>query len=196
MKGEWCYFKNYFSPKECEIITNLCSKVQKQNGFTGGDNHIYENLDLKTADNSLYRKSKIAWLTKENGFEGLIDTFWSLAIKANEEWFGFHIDKLDMIQFTEYSSEYGGYYKKHHDVFWINNENKHRKLSCVVQLSDPKTYEGGSLELFSGEPIPANDIRSQGTVFFFPSFLEHQVSPVTKGIRHSLVAWFQGPKWR
>lgn len=195
MNGEWCYYKNFFSPKECKALIEICSKIEKQNGFTGNSN-TYRDLELTKSDDSLYRKSKIAWLTKENGFSGLIDTFWSLAIEANEKWFSFHIDKLDMIQFTEYSSEYKGYYKKHHDVFWMTDDNKHRKLSCVVQLTDPNLYSGGELEIYSTEQPKPEDVKSQGTVIFFPSFLEHQVNPVINGTRYSLVAWFTGPKWR
>lgn len=196
MNGEWCYYKNYFSPKECEIITKIASNIDKQNGITGGAYDFYKNLDLQKADDSVYRKSKISWLTSDNGFSGLLETFWSLAIQANEQWFGFHIDKLDAIQFTEYDSSYKGYYKKHHDIFWLTQEPKHRKLSCIVQLTDPKNYEGGDLQFFGDQIPPSEDIKSQGTVIFFPSFLEHQVNPVTKGRRNSLVAWFLGPKWR
>jgi predicted 2-oxoglutarate/Fe(II)-dependent dioxygenase YbiX len=42
----------------------------------------------------------------------------------------------------------------------------------------------------------AEEMRQQGTVIFFPSFVRHAALPVTEGKRHSIAAWFDGPKWR
>ena len=39
-------------------------------------------------------------------------------------------------------------------------------------------------------------MRQQGTLIAFPSFLEHRVTPVTRGERFSLVAWMDGPPYR
>jgi hypothetical protein len=41
-----------------------------------------------------------------------------------------------------------------------------------------------------------DDVKARGTTFFFPSFFDHQATPVTKGTRYSLAAWFDGPKWK
>ena len=35
-----------------------------------------------------------------------------------------------------------------------------------------------------------------GDMIIFPSFIDHKVSPVTKGIRYSIVAWFGGPPFK
>jgi PKHD-type hydroxylase len=77
-----------------------------------------------------------------------------------------------------------------------NDPQYHRKLTAVVQLTDPLTYEGGNLQLFSSFEPDKSDMRAQGTTVFFPSFLDHQAHPVTKGTRYSLACWFDGPKWR
>ena len=78
-----------------------------------------------------------------------------------------------------------------------NDYDYHRKLSAIVQLTDESSYEGGNLEFFNiQEYPPTKDIRKQGSVTFFPSFIEHQATPVTKGKRYSLACWFDGPKWR
>lgn len=73
----------------------------------------------------------------------------------------------------------------------------HRKLSCVIQLSDPATYEGGDLTFEHVAQYPnAEEMRQQGTAIFFPSFVRHAALPVTSGKRYSIAAWFDGPKWR
>ncbi len=35
-----------------------------------------------------------------------------------------------------------------------------------------------------------------GDLIIFPSFIDHKVSPVTKGVRYSVVAWFGGPPFK
>ena len=81
-------------------------------------------------------------------------------------------------------------------MFWINNDNYHRKLTCVIQLTDPSTYEGGDFEMYDLNEGPnKEELRTQGTVIFLPSFINHAALPVTKGTRYSLAVWFEGPKW-
>jgi PKHD-type hydroxylase len=64
-----------------------------------------------------------------------------------------------------------------------------------MQLSDPSEYEGGDLLLHTGdEPIVIN--KQKGMLVMFPSYTLHEVTPVTKGERYSLVAWVHGPKLR
>jgi PKHD-type hydroxylase len=70
-----------------------------------------------------------------------------------------------------------------------------RKLTAVVQLTDSSKYEGGQLELYNVTQGPPSLIKEQGTVFLFPSVMEHAVTPVTKGTRYSLACWFDGPHW-
>jgi len=50
------------------------------------------------------------------------------------------------------------------------------------------------LQFHGAADMPA--ARAQGTAVAFPSYLAHQVSPVTRGLRHSLVAWAYGPAFR
>jgi len=190
MRGEWAYFKGRFTPKQCAKILEDGLKLPVEESKMGVDGSSVLNN---------YRKSKIRFIKRNNkNFEWLFDDLWKMAIEANNDWFGFHISKMDYIQLAEYDESYGGYYNKHHDVFWINGDPiYHRKLTAVVQLTDPSTYHGGALQMCSPTTPPnAEDVRCQGTAFFFPSFLEHQATAVTKGTRYSLSCWFDGPKWR
>ena len=190
MRGEWCYFKSYFTPDACKYILDLGLKISSQDGTLGVESN---NVD------SSFRRSKTRFMDKTDPvFEFLFTEMWKLAITANDSWFGFHISKMDYIQLAEYDSSYAGEYKKHHDVFWINNDPVyHRKLTAVIQLTDPSTYTGGDFEVYDSNESPnAQDIRQQGTVIFIPSFMPHAALPVTSGVRYSLACWFDGPKWR
>jgi len=190
MKGEWCYFSKHFSVEMCEKILELGLKTPSQDASMG----LAGVNEVKSDD---YRRSKIRFLESSNSdFDFLFDDIWKMGIQANRDWFNFHITNLSFIQLAEYDSSYKGEYKRHHDVFWINNSIYHRKLTCVIQLSDPNTYEGGDFEIFNQNQKPnKEEIREQGTVIFIPSFIEHQATPVTYGTRHSLAVWFEGPKW-
>ena len=74
-------------------------------------------------------------------------------------------------------------------------------MTC--SLSDPNDYEGGDLEFdFKQNAENENpqkricsEIKEQGSIVIFPSFVWHRVKPVTKGTRYSLVIWNLGKPW-
>ena len=70
-----------------------------------------------------------------------------------------------------------------------------RKLSFSVQLNDPKDYKGGELNLYTSEK-PETMKKEQGTLILFPSFILHEVTPVTKGERNALVSWVTGKQFK
>ena len=48
--------------------------------------------------------------------------------------------------------------------------------------------------MWGNEDLPMDEeVYKRGTIVVFPSLLLHTVTPMTKGIRHSLVQWFSGP---
>ena len=83
----------------------------------------------------------------------------------------------------------------------LNLVDKIRKLSVTVMLSDQDEFEGGDFQLDLGPHHEqrfhnVTEINERGSVIVFPSFLMHQVTPVTKGVRKSLVIWTVGPKYK
>ena len=83
-----------------------------------------------------------------------------------------------------------------------NKWGKVRKISMTLNLTDPKSYEGGNLKFDFGPHVKndrfkvCDDSRSQGSVIIFPSFMYHCVTPVTTGTRYSLVLWCLGKPWQ
>lgn len=146
--------------------------------------------------NDNYRSSEIRWIdaSAESFIAGLIMSF---ASTANRNAFGFDISYLNDIQYTTYYGQDNGKYDWHEDIFWDCPRPFHRKLTFVAQLSDPSEYEGGHLELDPQHPaLDPLVLHKKGSVIVFPSFIKHRVTPVTAGIRRSLVAWIEGPKFR
>lgn len=188
--GEWCYFRSYLSKETCEKIINDSLQLPSHDAVVG--------LNIGSIGlNKEIRKSKVRFINaNDSRFTYLFDALWKTAIQANNDFFNIHITKLDFVQIAEYDASYEGEYKEHHDVFWNNKDPYlHRKLSCVIQLSDPTTYEGGDLELTESTPLD-KECRDQGSIIYFPSMMRHRANKVTKGTRYSIAAWFEGPKWR
>jgi Rps23 Pro-64 3,4-dihydroxylase Tpa1-like proline 4-hydroxylase len=75
--------------------------------------------------------------------------------------------------------EPGDIMERHKDM------SAYRTHTALIQLSDPSTYEGG--DLFVNDELVS---REQGSCYLFDSQTTwHHVTPVTKGIRYSLVLW-------
>lgn len=143
--------------------------------------------------NPQIRRSKVRWVPRSWAwmFRELEYYFHTANVNA----FGFDLSCLREVQFTEYREADQGEYKMHEDNTWLNPRPLDRKLSLVMQLCDPATYAGCDLVLGESPPDPQK-LRAKGTVIVFPSFLKHAVTPITQGVRFSLVAWFDGPKFR
>ncbi|TMV52564.1 2OG-Fe(II) oxygenase, partial [Thioclava sp. BHET1] len=93
-----------------------------------------------------------------------------------------------------YGAEAEGHFGWHSDIGAGVVAGK-RKLTMVVQLSDPSEYEGGRLETRADLDVREAP-RDQGSATLFPSFVLHRVTPVTRGARHSLTIWAHGPAFR
>ena len=142
--------------------------------------------------NESIRKSKVSFLQSVE----LRDELYNVVKWVNANQFGYDIYNLANIQYTIYDGKDEGHYDWHTDDEISIGDARHsvRKLSLTVQLSDPSEYEGGDFELYNYQMNP--NCKNKGSVLIFPSTQLHRVTPVTKGIRKSLVAWFQGPEWR
>jgi PKHD-type hydroxylase len=143
-------------------------------------------------DNKEHRISKVQWLTGYSNIRGLLKPY----IFQAADIMGIDVSEYGDIQYTEYHGSDGGKYDWHHDVDWNRDDDHDRKISLTVQLSGPSEYEGGDFSFGDGVESLPDFYKEIGTVLAFPSYLAHKVSPVTSGVRKSLVAWFEGPKWR
>jgi PKHD-type hydroxylase len=96
----------------------------------------------------------------------------------------------------------GNYPPTYVDKSATNLIGKIRKLSTTINLNLPGEYEGGNLKFDFGPHSEGEryheciEIRPQGSIIVFPSFIEHQVTPVKSGTRYSLVLWSLGNPFR
>ena len=107
--------------------------------------------------------------------------------QVNNEQYRFGLVGLEPVQILRYTE--GSFFREHSDLGYQHEGAAGRKISLIVQLSPPESYQGGRLILFGEEEMPV----TQGTVCIFPSWLPHRVDRLTAGERYTLVAWAKGP---
>jgi PKHD-type hydroxylase len=188
-----------FGARQCDRIVALA------------DHHADEEARLAGGPSgdtvtSGIRRSATAWLPHDDATAWVVGKLAVAAERANRTW-RLDLDPVDDpdqedLQLTTYDSP-GAHYTWHQDG--LDGDVARRKLSLVVQLSDPADYDGGDLEFMDLlDPDPRDPwvreerarLRARGTVVAFPAFEYHRVTPLRAGVRRSLVWWISGPPFR
>lgn len=179
-------WENGFTDEELARIEEYCDTLEITKATIAG----------KTTEDSFdeFRISNTGWITLNDETTWFYDRIAFIARQLNAQFYRFDLyGFMENMQYTVYEGDDAGHYEWHLDSG--NNIDCPRKLSLVLQLTDPKEYEGGELLFMAGkDPDPAP--KQKGLVTAFPSFRLHKVSPVTKGIRKSIVVWITGPSFR
>jgi len=174
----YAYSEKVFSKIECEKII----KIAKNEGLIKGN----------TRGKTDVRLSNITWLYANDDLEWVFRKITDVVLFLNNKYFNFDIFGLNEgLQFTNYKAP-SDKYEKHVDRA---QGILVRKLSLSIQLTDPKDYEGGELFLYEDKK-GLEMSKEQGTLVLFPSFILHEVKPVTKGERNSLVSWVTGKQFK
>lgn len=170
-------FTPLLSPEQCLDIVDLFSVDEAVTAMIG-----------ESKENSRIRDTLIHPIPQDEDSQYLFELIADRVGRANMVEFDFNISgiftDLQLLQYNE-----GGHYDWHIDLGPY--EAAYRKLSVVIQISDPEDYEGGEVLFKAGDKehvLP----KDQGLIAVFPSYILHKVNPVTKGTRYSLVAWVQG----
>ena len=183
-----------FTARQCERIIRLCTELVASEA-------VLEDQDGGEVNDDSIRRARIAWVPADDETWWIYEKLTKVAERANRR-YGFDLTGFDEdLQFTIYDRP-GAFYSWHQDG--LDGRVGRRKLSMVVQLSDPAEYEGGQLQLFDVyEDSDADELddfdaaaSAQGSVIVFPSFEYHRVLPMRSGTRLSLVTWVSGPPFR
>jgi PKHD-type hydroxylase len=184
----YAYWENFLSNETIdkilarpEWINSYAAKVGSQNG--------------EGIVNKELRRTDIAWLGFDNETRPLWETLGNVVSEVNRRFFHFDLTGCyEAMQLGIYKAGDNGHYGWHTDAY--NNDGSPRKLSMSLILSDPSEYEGGELQI----KTDSDEIKTlpcpRGRAWFFPSYVLHRVTPVTKGVRRSLVLWVGGPPFK
>ena len=189
IQNKYYYFKSALSSEQCQKIIDI------------GVNKITTEATIHGINHNV-RDSEVSWFD-DSWLYDLLHPY--LQIANDKAGWRYELDLSEKIQFTKYNK--GGFYDWHADgnschfgkynKYNTNNPNfinKIRKLSMTVNLNKPEDYDGGNLQFDSVPEV--EEIRAQGSIIIFPSYIYHQVTPVTRGTRYSLVMWALGEPFK
>lgn len=196
LKDYYWFWEETIPVPTCEKIIKIGLSKNNELGLVGSA--VGKNLDDLEEKNNLLalRNSNVSWIGIEEKW--IFSLIQSYVQEANifSGW-NFEWDYTENMQFTKYNSgQYYGWHTDQNSNPYENEEKKGkiRKLSAIVNLSNSNNYDGGELQFNFGNGLikTCEQIRKQGSLIVFPSFVYHQVTPVTKGTRYSLVSWHLG----
>lgn len=177
------WWEGAFTEQELNWLRDK-AKVAEEKAQVGGGGGGVVNNEI--------RRSQITWLPNSPEAEWVFSKLADVAAKLNAQYYDFDLIGFgEPLQLTHYDQSEHGMYGWHQDY----GMGISRKLSMVVQLTDPSEYEGGNLQILTGAN-PQNVRKQRGLIAVFPSYILHQVTPVTQGNRQSLVAWVSGPRFK
>ena len=138
------------------------------------------------------RQNEATWLEPSEEMSEIYQVVSNAFRYANDTKFQFAIDFVERLQHLSYDCD--------HFFDWhVDTEIKYadhqpiRKISASILLNDE--YEGGEFKFASNQlSFEVGKIKRNSAVFF-PSFMPHTVTPITKGNRQSLIAWARGPQF-
>lgn len=175
-----------FAEEECDRIVEMCDGKWGPAGVTAYD----------SSGGGAVRPGVRSALAQRLSVD---DTGWPFSPllaaigSANDQKYRFDLSGFELFDpptVLRYESNVADHFRPHRDA---GDHFPTRKLSCVVQLSHPDEYRGGSLLFMEEDAIAPT---SKGSLIVFPSFLIHQVTPIVAGVRNVIVAWVHGPTFR
>tara|TARA_R110000803_G_scaffold176170_1_gene238655 strand:- start:3757 stop:4341 length:585 start_codon:yes stop_codon:yes gene_type:complete len=180
----FAWWEDAFTEEQLDWLQNKAKEATekaKVGGANGG------------AANDNIRRSELNWLNKDPECAWVFERLAHVAATLNADCFGFELTGFgEALQLTNYHEARQGNYVWHQD---FGSSGASRKLSIVLQLSDPSDYEGGELQLLTRKEATSMQ-KKRGLITVFPSWTLHQVTPVVKGTRQTLVAWISGPAFK
>lgn len=168
---------NIISEDICDQIIERYSNSDKwKDAKISNDKNINKNvrncevISISTDQENKDIDHKI-FLSINNVFKFLYTKYKTMSVKTDT---GYELLKYDK----------GGFYKQHTDSF----ENNYREISCSICLNDD--YEGGEFAFFDQK---IKHKLKKGSAILFPSnfMFPHQILPVTKGTRYSIITWLK-----
>ena len=186
--------EDYFTDQELQHIEfisklkplNKATTIAQSNGAVVNDNPI------RISNNSFHG------YTEENSW--FFEKMNSAIESVNNSVYGFDLYGYKDYQYTEYEGSENGKYGVHMDLIMTEAKPADlldtRKLSISLLLSESETdFTGGDFLIYEGGNPTKVEAR-KGTMILFPSFMLHEVKPVTSGLRKSIVIWVEGPKFK
>lgn len=186
--------RNFLSAEECARIRDeMSSSEGSPAGIMRTDEKLLDENARRTVTKSVSEETRALMSDKFARIKGELGV-----------WFGVELSRPQDPQFLYYRA--GDFFQCHADR-GMNSESprivKDRLVSAIVFLNDerdepaPGSYAGGSFIIYGilNDPRFENQgfkaTGAEGTLIAFRSEMFHEVTPVTSGIRYTVVSWFE-----
>ncbi|MBL4667339.1 MAG: 2OG-Fe(II) oxygenase, partial [Sneathiella sp.] len=179
-----------FAPQECAEIAAQANGANWQTKLPIGSGNVCVFPDAKEVKNTEYQSLRLG----KNGYP--LDQINFGISQVNSDGWRFELTGIpadDMPWMVRQKK--GGVDDAPWETDLAEAFTSSRKLSFILQLTDPNNYEGGDVILHN-TPSQTEGFRAQGTLIVFPSYWLHKITPVTKGTRHAIVGWMHGHSFR
>lgn len=185
-KQDVAFWEGFLTDDEINLLLAQREWHFMNEAVVGGDGFTEVNKNA--------RRSNVAWMPNKPEVEHIYKKLASVFSEVNSRFFGFDLSGFhEPAQLTHYKQEDEGFYDWHVDA---GASFLPRKLSMSLLLSDTAEFEGGEFQAKPCTDQPLTLEIKRGRAWFFPSYTLHRVTPVTKGVRRSLVLWAGGPAFR
>jgi SM-20-related protein len=179
---------------------DLCAEIRREMAAAGQVPATVREADRSYAVDQQSRSTHKAEVSEET-YALVSERLMSLREDVAEV-FGIDVSGTQRPQFLRYGE--GDFFEVHQDRGSDRKGEEfeqQREVSAVVFLNDetdeprPDTYEGGALTLFglldSGDRSVGLPVQGEtGALIGFPSEMLHEVTPITRGERFTVVSWF------
>ena len=172
------------------LTPTQCAMLRQDAEVMGMKRATVMNKD-GTTRRSFARSCSSCWVPFAKHYEWIYKVMRELTDSINADVWRFDIQGIQQLQILKYNPLQQFWW--HYDTF--TSEAPVRKLTAVVNLSDPSEYLGGGLQV-KADLVNGRFIREQGAGTWFPSYIEHRARAPIFGTRWVLVAWFTGPAWK
>ena len=189
--------KNYIKEYENILPLNTISKlirVLNKNYENYHEAEIVGHTGKGIVDKNV-RDVKRIYLVNSDWYKSLTLTHWGNLLSfvllkyanAYRKTFQYLPTNLMVRQMEALRYEKEGHYNMHIDGG--HETTNHRQISCILLLNND--YEGGNLIFDIKEKNYLEIKNTPGKLIMWPSnfVFPHTITPVTEGIRHSIVSW-------
>ena len=172
----------------CEYYKKKYEQLNLYPALIGGDR--IDNEEDSHVDLTIRNVMKADLTT----WSGITAHLVSAAVHANRKIWQFDIDGMcNQSEYLQYNAS--GKYDQHSDQeFRVDPDFDYiRKLSALTIINKSNEFEGGKFYIYHNmeKVYPPQE---QGDIIVFPSDRMHGCEPITKGTRHAVIAWLNGPR--
>jgi PKHD-type hydroxylase len=174
----WCWGQP-FTPEGCEKIISIGQALQP-------------TYALRDVSGVVPFRNKTCSLPINDDTRWIFETCTKVVLDMNTKFFEFDLFYIKDLQFVAYE-DMGDFHDKHLDMQYESTGVC--KLSFMIQLSDPQTYQGSELHLHYDKEVTVVK-KDQGAMVLYPSYSLNETTTHCGGKRYVLMGWVVGPKFK